>query len=70
MDDFVNVIKRDPKERNKINNMLDRYIRLAYIYQSKIGYETLIQSVMLKELINILGTTKTDSDIELEMKIN
>ena len=48
--------------------MLDRYNRLPYNYQSKIGYDSLIQNVFPKELIKILGTTKTDIDIELKMK--
>ena len=26
MDDYINVIEKYPQERNKINNMLDRYI--------------------------------------------
>ena len=30
----------------------------------------MIQNGILKELINILGTTKTDLDIELKMKIS
>ena len=68
MDAFVNVIKKDPRVRNKINDMLDRYNRLPYNYQSKIGYDTLIQNVILKELINIMGTTITD--IELKMKFS
>ena len=50
--------------------MLNGYNRLSYNYQSKIGYDTLVQKVMLKELINIMGTTTTDIDIELKMKIS
>ena len=50
--------------------MLDRYNRLPYNYQSKIGYDSLIQIVILKELINIVGTTTTDIDIELKLKIS
>ena len=50
--------------------MLDRYKRLPYNYQSKIGYITLIQKVILKELFNIMGGTITDLDIELKMKIS
>ena len=68
--DFINVIKKDPQVRIKINNMLDRYNRLSLNYQSKIGYDTLIQNVILKELINIIGTTITDLGIELKMKIS
>ena len=30
MDAFVNVIRKDPKVRVKINDMLDRYNRLPY----------------------------------------
>ena len=48
--------------------MLDRYMRLPYKYQSKIGYDSLIQNVNLKKLIKILGTTITDKDIEIKMK--
>ena len=62
--------KKDPKVRIKINDMLDRFNRLPYNYQPKIGYDTLIQIVTLKELINIMGTTITDLDIELKMKIS
>ena len=50
--------------------MLYRYNRLPYYYQSKIGFDTLIQNVILKELINIMGTTITDLDIGLKMKVS
>ena len=68
MDDFRNVIKKHPQVLIKINDMLDRYNRLPYDYQSKIGYDSLIQNVILKELFNLMGTTITDLDIELKMK--
>ena len=68
MDAFVNVIRKDPKVRVKINDMLDRYMRLPYIYQSKIGYDNLTQNVILKELINLMGTTVLD--IEIKRKIS
>ena len=67
--DFINVIREDPKVRIKKNDMLDRYNRLPHNYQSKIGYDTLIQNVSPQELINIMGTRITDLDIELKMKI-
>ena len=50
--------------------MLDRYNRLPCNYQSKKEYDTSIQNVILKELINIMGTTITDLYIELIMKIS
>ena len=67
---FINVIKKDHQVRVKIIDMLDRYMRLPYIYQSKIGYDTLIQKVILKELINIMSTTIIELDKELKMKIS
>ena len=68
MEDFINVIRKDPKVRIKINDMLDRYKRLPSNYQSKIGFDTLIQNVILKELMNIMDSTIIDLDIELKMK--
>ena len=68
MDDFIIVIKKDFKVRNKIKDMLDRYNRLSYNYQSKTGYDTLVQNVFPKELIYIRSTTITEIDIELKMK--
>ena len=50
--------------------MLDRYNRLPYNYPAKIASDLLIQNVTLKELTSILGTTITDMDIEIKMKIN
>ena len=52
-----------------MNNRLDRFNKLPYNYQSKIGYDRLIQNGILKELINKKGATITASDIELKMKI-
>ena len=49
MDNFINVIKRDPKVQTK-KGIFDDYIKLSYNYQSKIGYDTLIQKVILKKL--------------------
>ena len=70
MDAFINVIKKDPKVRIKINDMLARYMRLPCKYQLKIGYDCLIQNITLKELISIMGTTITVLDIELKSKIS
>ena len=65
---FIKVIKKDPRLQNKINVMLDRYMSLPYDFQSKIGYNSLIQNVILKEIINIMSLIIIDLDIELKMK--
>ena len=70
MDDFINVIGKDPKVQVEVNDMLDRYNRLPSENQSEVGYDTLIQNVFLKDLINIMGTVITDLDIEVKMKIS
>ena len=55
MDDFINVFKKGPQIRITKNIMLDRYFRKPYKYQSKIGNDSLIQNVILKELIKKSG---------------
>ena len=49
--------------------MLDRYMSLPYDFQSKIGYNSLMQNVFLQELIIIMSLIITDLDVELKMKI-
>ena len=68
MDAFVNVFRKDPKVRIKINDTLDRYMKLPYNYQSKTSYDCLIHNNILEELTILLGTTITDLDIELKKK--
>ena len=68
MEGFINAIKKDPNICNNINIMLDRYMSLPYDFRSKIGYKSLIQNVVLKELINIMSIIVFDLDIELKMK--
>ena len=69
MDVFKNVIKKDPHVRVKINDMLDRYNRLPLKYHSKKGYNSLIQNVILEDLINKMGPIITVLAIEVKMKI-
>ena len=70
MDDFINVTKRDPQVQIKIKGVLDRFNRLLYNYQSKIGNNTLFQSVNLKEIMNSKGNIFVDIDIGIKMKIS
>ena len=69
MDDFLNVTKRDPRKEIKMKDTLDKHIKLSTKYQSKIGYDTLIQTVFLKEKINLMAITLVDIDKERKMKI-
>ena len=68
MEHFIKVIKKDPKICNNINIMLDRYMSLPYEFRSRIGYNCLIQNVILKELINMLCLIIVDLDIEIKLK--
>ena len=70
MDNFINVIKKDPQVCIKINNMLDRYNRLSYNQKIEIIYDNLIHNIILKELINIMATMIIDLDMEIKMKIS
>ena len=68
MDDFINVIKKDPQVCIKINKMLDRYNRLSYNHKIENVYDNLIHNMILKELKNIMATMIVDLDMELKMK--
>ena len=70
MDDFIKVIKVDSKVQIKIKGILGKCNRLPYNYQSEIGFDTLIQNVILEESITIVCATRTDKDIELKMKFS
>ena len=61
------MIKRDTKIQTKVKDLLDKYNRLPHNYQSKTGYDTLIQNVIFKELINLMGAAIFDIDIEMKM---
>ena len=50
--------------------MLDKNTTLPYNYQSEIGYDTLIQDVVLKETINLTSILIVKLDIELILKIS
>ena len=52
MNEFINIIKKDPQVKMRIGYVLDKNNRLSYIYQSKVGYGSLIQNVILKEILN------------------
>ena len=68
MENFIKAIKKDPRIVKNINIMLDRYMSLPYDFQSKTGYNSLIQNFILKELINMLSLIIIDLDIELKIK--
>ena len=69
MNDFIIVVKRNPQVQIKRKNIPDKYNRLPNICQLKIVYETLIQSVNLEDMTNLMASTIVVIDIELKMKI-
>ena len=50
--------------------MLDKYNRLRFNSQSKIGYDSLTQNVILYELVNIMSGVITVMDIKRKMKFS
>ena len=66
----MNVIKRDPLVQIKYKIMLEKYNRLPNKYQSKIGYDTIIQNVILNEIIKLMGATIVEIDIDAKQKIS
>ena len=68
MENFIKAIKKDKRIRNNINIMLDRYLSLPYEFQSRIGYDSLIQNIILKQLIIMLCLIIVDLDVEIKLK--
>ena len=64
----MNEIERDPQAKRKMKDILDKYNSLPYLYQPKIVYDTLIQNVILEEIINLIGATMVKIDEELKKK--
>ena len=70
MNHFIKVIKRDPQVKTKTKGVLDMCINLPPNYQSsKIGYDSLIQNVIVEEMLSLMSATIEDIDIESKMKI-
>ena len=66
MDDFTNIIKRYPQVQRKMKDNSDKNIELPPNYQSTVGYDTLIQNVILKEKICLMGTIIVDTDTKIK----
>ena len=65
---FISVTKKDEKVQIKLKDILNNYSGyIPYIYQSKIGYGTLLHNVILKEMINLMGTAIVDIYKEIKM---
>ena len=69
MNDFKNLIKRDPQVQITLKDMLDRYNKIPYIYLSETGYDTLIQNVILEGILNLMGSKLVDIDKQLKKNI-
>ena len=70
MTDFIEFIQKDTKIQNDISNIVDIYNNQSYATKSILGKNALIQSIIYKEAINIMGDTINDMDIEIEQKDN
>ena len=46
--------------------MLDNYNRIPYNYKSKIGYDFVMQNIILKEMIKLMGAIVTVIEIEIK----
>ena len=70
MDDFINVFKKDFQVQIKVKDVLDKNIRFSCTYRSKIGYDSLLQNVVLEEIKNLMIIIIVGIDIELKLKIS
>ena len=70
METFITVVERDPQIQVEIKDILDKYNKFSLIYHSKVGYENLIQKVILEELKHLMSIKILDIDIEIKVKIS
>ena len=70
MDDFINVIKKNSQVRIEIKIFLDKHNKLSSNYQSIKGYDTLIQKVVLEQILNLMSFIMVDVDIDIKMKVS
>ena len=67
---ILNVITKDPQVQIRKKDMLDKYFKLSLHHQSKIEFDTVIQKVIFKEIINIMGITLVVEVIETRLKLS
>ena len=70
MTDFIKIIKKYTKIQNDISNIVDKYNNQSYATKSILGKNALIQSSNYIEVVNIMGDTINDMDVEIEQKDN
>ena len=70
MSDFIEINKKDTKIQDDISQTIEKYNKKSYATQSKIGKNSLIQSKVFKQAIEIMDDTISDMDIEIEQKDN
>ena len=66
MDAFIKVNKKDPQVLINLRSKLDKCVKLSLNYQSKLGYDTLIQKVILEEIINLINFMRVNKDRQLK----
>ena len=64
MTDFKEIFKKDVKVQDDKSRTIEKYKNESYATQSKIGDNTLIQSKVFKQAIEIMGETSGCMDIK------
>ena len=68
MGEFIEIIKQDVNIQKEISQTIDKYNKESFSTRSQIGQNSLIQSKVFKQAINIMGETISDIDVETEQK--
>ena len=70
MAQFIHTIGKHSKVENAKTQTIENYNKKSYATQSKIDQIALVQSKVFEQLINLMGDTIEDTDIEREQKEN
>ena len=68
MAEYIEIIKEDLMVQNEISHTIESYNKEAYSTQSKTGQNGLVQSKVFEQVVNKMGGTVEDMDIEIEQK--
>ena len=68
MAEFKDIIKKDSEVQNKITQIVEKYNKESHLTQSITGQNALIPSKVIEQVINIMGDTIENMDLEKEQK--
>ena len=68
MTEFMEIIKKDLNIQNEDSQTIEKYNKNSFSTSCQVGQNALIRNKVFEQLIEMLGHTNNDMDIEIERK--